>query len=99
MDLRKKDKSGKISRKNAHLPARSNEKMLSIRFQLEDLRILCDIVKRREKFKEKVANSNKNMFRKKIENASIDFFLDRIEKNTSQVATVEQSKIDNLKLS
>lgn len=28
-------------------PARLNEKMRNIRYQLEDLRILCDLVKRR----------------------------------------------------
>jgi hypothetical protein len=28
-------------------PAKLNEKMRNIRFQLEDLRILCDLVKRR----------------------------------------------------
>jgi hypothetical protein len=51
MDLRKKEKEGrdapKTPRKSSGAPNRMNDKMLNIRFQLEDLRILCDLVKRR----------------------------------------------------
>lgn len=47
MGLRKKDKSGKTSRRSQSAPNRMNDKMINIRYQLEDLRIICGLVKRR----------------------------------------------------
>jgi hypothetical protein len=47
MGLRRKDKSTKISRRSSSTPNRMNDKMVNIRYQLEDLRIICDLVKRR----------------------------------------------------
>jgi len=47
MGLRRKDKAGKVSRRNFSAPNRMNDKMVNIRYQLEDLRIICDLVKRR----------------------------------------------------
>jgi hypothetical protein len=41
--------------------------MLSIRYQLEDLRIICDLVKRREKNKQKLEGCHRDVFRKKVE--------------------------------
>lgn len=78
MDLRKKDKSGKISRKPLNVPTRMNEKMLNIRFQLEDLRLLCDLVKRREKGKEKLLSVQKDTFREKILIKDKEYY-DRLE--------------------
>lgn len=81
MDLRKKDKSGKTpSRKALNVPNRMNEKMVNIRYQLEDLRIMCDLVKRREKNKEKLLGCQKDIFRKKVEQHSEDFYQRQIEK-------------------
>jgi hypothetical protein len=47
MGLRKKDQPSKSSRRNVTAPNRLNEKMRNIRYQLEDLRIISDLVKRR----------------------------------------------------
>jgi len=47
-------------------PARLNEKMRNIRYQLEDLRILCDLVKRREKQKQKLVEIRCDLFAKKV---------------------------------
>jgi hypothetical protein len=66
MGLRRKDKSGKISRRSSSTPNRMNDKMVNIRYQLEDLRIICDLVKRREKNKQKLFDCQKDTFRKKI---------------------------------
>ena len=52
--LRRKDKHHKTAKRTSSAPSRMNEKMLSIRYQLEDLRIICDLVKRREKNKQKL---------------------------------------------
>ena len=41
--------------------------MVSIRYQLEDLRLICDLVKRREKSKQKLNCSQGESFKKKIE--------------------------------
>lgn len=84
MDLRKKDKSGKTPRKAFNVPNRMNEKMINIRYQLEDLRIMCDLVKRREKNKEKLLGCQKDIFRKKVEQHSEEFYHRQIEKVESR---------------
>lgn len=84
MDLRKKDKSGKTPRKAFNVPNRMNEKMINIRYQLEDLRIMCDLVKRREKNKEKLLGCQKDIFRKKVEQHSEEFYQKQIEKAESR---------------
>ena len=64
--LRQKDKH-KPSKRPFSAPGRMNEKMLSIRYQLEDLRIICDLVKRREKNKQKLQGCMRDVFIKKVE--------------------------------
>ena len=44
--LRKKEKS-KSGRRGNSAPGRYDDKMKNIRYQLEDLRLICDLVKRR----------------------------------------------------
>ena len=46
-DANKKEKVSKALRRFSSGPSKMNDKILSIRYQLEDLRILCDLVKRR----------------------------------------------------
>lgn len=85
MDLRRKDKSGKTpSRKPPHAPNRINEKMVNIRYQLEDLRIMCDLVKRREKNKEKLIGCQKDIFRRKVEQHSEDFYQRQVERGEQE---------------
>ena len=65
VNLRRKDNQKHVKR-NSSAPGRMNDKMLNIRFQLEDLRIICDLVKRREKNKQKLQGCMRDVFRKKI---------------------------------
>lgn len=80
MGLRRKDKSGKVSRRPPSAPARLNDKMLGIRYQLEDLRIICDLVKRREKNKQKLFINQKETFRSKIQLICPDFAYIHLER-------------------
>lgn len=47
--------------------------MVSIRYQLEDLRIVCDLVKRREKNKQKLVKCLSDVFRAKVKLLAPDF--------------------------
>lgn len=73
--LRRKEKMHKSVRRTHSAPGRQNEKMINIRFQLEDLRLVCDLVKRREKNKQKLMACMKEAFRAKVRLVCPDFNL------------------------
>lgn len=58
--------------------------MLNIRYQLEDLRLICDLVKRREKSKQKLHTCLKEAFVKKIELIDPDFQIKRQDTRTKK---------------
>ena len=88
--LRRKQKSHKHKRSSS-APNRQNEKMVSIRYQLEDLRLICDLVKRREKNKEKLASSRSLSFRKKIEMVDPSFKTDSSSVKSNGVSRVQSN--------
>jgi hypothetical protein len=97
MDLRRKE-TPKTPRKACAVPNRMNEKMLNIRFQLEDLRILCDLVKRREKNKEKLATCQKMIWRKKIEQVCAEFYQEKVEGNEKSQEEEEEEEEEERKV-
>lgn len=64
MGLRRKEKHK--SRRSVGQPSRMSDKMINLRYQLEDLRMICDLVKRREKNKQKLLDCQKRSFRGKL---------------------------------
>ena len=65
------------------MPSRLNDKMINIRYQLEDLRLICDLVKRREKNKQKFNQNSKEVFRKKVEIIDPEFVNNMAEREES----------------
>jgi len=62
--------------------------MRNIRFQLEDLRILCDLVKRREKQKQKLIETRCEIFNKKVGMLSKSFDFKAL--NDSSIITINE---------
>jgi hypothetical protein len=75
-----------------------NDKMVNIRYQLEDLRIICDLVKRREKNKQKLFGCQKDTFRKKMEIICPDFDFARLQKHDSS-PSMEEEREEEAKIS
>lgn len=71
--MRKKGRPKKICRRPVSAPNKTHERMNVIRMQLEQLRLLCDMIKKREKVKVKKHEAIQELFCKKISLLSSDF--------------------------
>lgn len=65
---------------------------MNIRYQLEDLRLICDLVKRREKSKQKLQICERDSFGKKIELIDPEYTINQRKPASPQYISQELKK-------